>query len=48
MFIDSQEPDPVFQDINSGPLGYSCVALVTTGLGWASSLPVAMDNKSRV
>ena len=42
VFIDDQGLDPVFRDINFGPLGYPCVALVTTKRGWASSLPVAM------
>ena len=42
MFIDGQGHNPVFRDINSGPLGYPYVALVTIGRGWASNLPIAM------
>ena len=47
VFIDGQGSDLVFQDRNSRPLRYPCVALVTTGHGWASNLPVAMDDQSR-
>ena len=45
VFIDGQGPGPVFQDINCRPLSYLLVALVTTRRGWASRLPVAMDDQ---
>ena len=47
MFIDGQEPNPVFRDINSRPLGYPCAALDTIGSGWTFTLPVAVDDQSR-
>ena len=36
VFIDDQGPNLVIQDLNSGPFGYPCVALVTIGRGCAS------------